>query len=148
QRADARRVRARRAGRRHLLRDDAGAGLRPVGAAGRRRRGGPRVPPMRAPRRTALPARHRRLHAPRRARRGAGRGARGAGSRWMTAVTALILAGRGGARLERTLASVAWAGRRTVWDPDGRLARATLPANVTCVREAGEAAADGWLLLL
>ena len=63
QRAHARRLRARRAGRGGVLRHHAGARLRSVGRAGDGRRGRSRVPAVRPPRRATLPARHRGLHA-------------------------------------------------------------------------------------
>jgi hypothetical protein len=63
------------------------------------------------------------------------------------AVAAMVLASRGGARLERALASVAWADERLVLDPTGRLTEETLPAGVRRARAAADADAP-WLLLL
>jgi hypothetical protein len=66
-------------------------------------------------------------------------------------VAAVVLGARGGARLARTLASVAWAAERVVLDPAGRLVAEPLPADVRCVSEAVEPAdaTDApWLLLL
>jgi hypothetical protein len=67
----------------------------------------------------------------------------------MTApVAALVLASRGGARLEEALASVAWASERLVLDPARRLAGSTSPALVVRGREPADAASAPWLLLL
>jgi hypothetical protein len=63
------------------------------------------------------------------------------------AVSALVLASRGGARLARALASVAWADERLVWDPARRLAPGDVPAGARV--EHGEPAPSGdWVLLL
>jgi hypothetical protein len=68
----------------------------------------------------------------------------------VTEVTAIVLGNRGGGRLARALASVAWAGERVVLDPADRLAGERLPAGVRRHRGArpGEAAGAPWLLLL
>jgi hypothetical protein len=63
----------------------------------------------------------------------------------VTPLDALVLVHRGGAALERTLASVAWAQRRYFLDPAGVLAAADWPAGVE--RWPGSGAA-GWVLLL
>lgn len=42
-------------------------------------------------------------------------------------VTAVVLTARGGARLARATASVAWADERIVWDPAGRLGAGAVP---------------------
>src|SRR5437764_3592593 len=120
-------MRARRAGRRGLLRDDARARIRTVGRGDDGDRGGPRVPAVRAPRRTSLSPRDGGLHAPRaagvrpRGDPGGARGGRappGAGGGVITApVAAVVVASRRGARLERALGSVAWAEERVVVDP-------------------------------
>ena len=63
---------------------------------------------------------------------------------------AVVLGSRGGGRLARALASVAWAGERVVLDPANRLAVEELPAGVR--RQRGRRPADvtraPWLLLL
>jgi hypothetical protein len=65
-------------------------------------------------------------------------------------VCAVVLGSRGGGRLARALASVAWAGERVVLDPANRLAAEEVPAGVR--RERGPRPADvtraPWLLLL
>jgi hypothetical protein len=65
-------------------------------------------------------------------------------------VCAVVLGSRGGGRLERALASIAWAGERIVLDPANRLAAEALPAGVR--RERGPRPEDvtsaPWLLLL
>src|SRR3989442_904178 len=127
--------------------------------AGRSRGGGEsRLPPVRPPRRPALPARHRGLHAARRAGGRAGGGPRGARGRAgrsrarMTAsledVAAVVLASRGGARLASALDGVAWAGERIVLDPAGRPGAEPLPDGVRWAGEPAEAARAAWLLLL
>ena len=63
------------------------------------------------------------------------------------AVAAMVLASHGGARLERALASVAWADERLVIDPAGRLTEEALPPGVRRARAAADADAP-WLLLL
>jgi hypothetical protein len=63
---------------------------------------------------------------------------------------AVVLGSRGGSRLARALASVAWAGERVVLDPANRLTAEALPALVR--RQRGTRPADvtelPWLLLL
>jgi hypothetical protein len=68
----------------------------------------------------------------------------------VTEVTAVVLGTRGGGRLARALASVAWAGERVVLDPADRLAAERLPAGVRLHRgvRLGEATRASWLLLL
>jgi hypothetical protein len=65
-------------------------------------------------------------------------------------VCALVLGSRGGGRLARALASVAWAGERVVLDPANRLAAEALPGGVR--RERRPRPADvtraPWLLLI
>src|SRR5207244_1644636 len=63
-------------------------------------------------------------------------------------VAAVVLASRGGARLERALDSVAWAGERIVLDPAGRLGTEPLPSGVRRGGDPAEAAAAPWLLLV
>ena len=63
-------------------------------------------------------------------------------------VAAIVLASRGGARLERSLDSVAWAGERIVLDPAGRLGAEPLPQGVLRGGDPAQAAAAPWLLLL
>jgi hypothetical protein len=66
-------------------------------------------------------------------------------------LAAAVLAAMGGARLERTLASVGWARERIVVDPAARLDGRSLPADVRhVVRPAGpaELGSAEWLLLL
>lgn len=63
----------------------------------------------------------------------------------MTTVAALVVAHRGGAALEQTLASVEWAQPRWLLDPAGALSPEAWPADVE--RWAGSAA-GGWVLLL
>jgi len=63
-------------------------------------------------------------------------------------VAAVVLAGRGGIRLERALDSVTWAPRRVVVDPAARLAAQTLPPGVEHVPSLAEVADAAWLLLL
>ncbi|HZP41306.1 MAG TPA: hypothetical protein VFD84_07325 [Candidatus Binatia bacterium] len=65
-------------------------------------------------------------------------------------LAAVVLAGAGGARLARTLASVAWADERAVLDPTGALAGAELPAGVARVGGAvpGDAIRAPWVLAL
>src|SRR5262249_24593352 len=137
------------------------ARLRAVGGAQRGRRGGSRLPSVRSPRRTAVPARHRGLHAPDPPRRGARGGARVArdaaqrGERGVTTgevpVLAVVVATRGGTRLEAALTSVEWASERAVLDPVGRVTPAQLPRGVRLGHDAGSLATLGsaaWLLLL
>src|SRR5207247_10532837 len=155
-RAHAPRLRARRPGGGGLLRPHTRARLRAVGPARVRGGGRSRLPPVRPPRRPALPARHRGLHAARRAggRAGGGpRGARGGAGRSrarMTAsladVAAVVLASRGGARLPSPLDGVPWAGERIVLDPAGRLGAEPLPDGVRWAEEPAEAARAAWLL--
>jgi hypothetical protein len=68
----------------------------------------------------------------------------------VTEVSAVVLGNRGGTRLARALASVAWAGERVVLDPADRLVGERLPAGVCRHRGArpGEAGHAPWLLLL
>src|SRR6266566_3145018 len=158
QRAHAHRLRARRPGGGGLLRHHTRARLRAVGSARGRGGGRSRLPPVRPPRRPALPARHRGLHAARRAGGRAGGGPRGARGRAgrsrarMTAsladVAAVVLASRGGARLASALDGVAWAGERIVLDPAGRLGGEPLPDGVRWAGEPAEAARAAWLLLV
>jgi hypothetical protein len=64
-------------------------------------------------------------------------------------IGAVVLAARGGASLERSLASVGWAAERVVLDPATRLAAEALPAGV--VRgglDPGALTRSPWLLLL
>jgi len=66
-------------------------------------------------------------------------------------VTAVVLAARGGARLARAAASVAWADERVVWDPAGRLEPGAIPPATRHVTGAHALATLGtapWLLLL
>jgi hypothetical protein len=66
-------------------------------------------------------------------------------------VTALVLGSRGGARLNRALASVAWTGDRIVLDPAGRLGEEPLPPSVRRLVDAAracEVTRAPWLLLL
>ena len=66
-------------------------------------------------------------------------------------VAAVVLAARGGARLARTLASVAWAGERLVVDPARQLAGAALPPGVARLDRPDEVSGRTrapWLLLL
>jgi hypothetical protein len=66
-------------------------------------------------------------------------------------VAALVLGARGGARLARALASVAWAAERIVVDPAERLAVEALPGGVRRAAGAGDPAAmasASWLLVL
>jgi hypothetical protein len=66
-------------------------------------------------------------------------------------VTAIVLAALGGARLERSLASVAWAGERVVLDPAGQVDARVVPPGVRHVASAARPAELGsapWLLLL
>ena len=74
----------------------------------------------------------------------------GGGPGTVTEVSAVVLGNRGGERLARALASVAWAGDRVVLDPADRLAGERLPAGVRRHRGArpGEATRAPWLLLL
>src|SRR6266403_2178928 len=158
QRAHAHRDRARRPGGGGLLRHHTRARLRAVGSARGRGGGRSRLPPVRPPRRPALPARHRGLHAARRAGGRAGGGPRGARGRAgrsrarMTAslenVAAVVLASRGGACLASALDGVAWAGERIVLDPAGRLGAEPLPDGVRWAEEPAEAARAAWLLLV
>jgi hypothetical protein len=66
-------------------------------------------------------------------------------------VLAVVVATRGGSRLEPVLASVSWARERAVLDPLGELSATALPASVRLGRDAGAIAALGsapWVLLL
>lgn len=66
-------------------------------------------------------------------------------------VTAIVLAARGGARLARAAASVAWADERVVWDPAGRLEPAAVPPGTRHVAGNHRLATLGtapWLLVL
>src|SRR5262249_62191780 len=66
-------------------------------------------------------------------------------------VLAVVVATRGGTRLEAALASVEWARERAVLDPVGEVTPAQLPAGVRLGRDAGSLATLGsaaWLLLL
>src|SRR5262249_37860082 len=124
-------------------------------------RGGSRLPSVRSPRRTAVPARHRGLHAPDPPRRGARGGARVArdaaqrGERGVTTgdgpVLAVGVGARGGTRLEAALARAEWDSERAVLDPVGDVTPAQLPPGVRLGRDAGSLATLGsasWLLLL
>ncbi len=67
------------------------------------------------------------------------------------AVLAVVVATRGGARLDAVLASLAWAGERAVLDVTGDVSPAQLPSGVRLGRDAAAVAALGtapWLLLL
>lgn len=67
------------------------------------------------------------------------------------AVAAVVVGARGGERLARTLASVAWAADRVVLDPAGRLAAASVPPGVrthTGPMHPSDVATAPWLLLL
>lgn len=67
------------------------------------------------------------------------------------AVLAVVLATRGGTRLERALASVPWARERAVLDPAGDVAAGALPAGVRLGRDVTALATLGdapWVLLL
>lgn len=69
----------------------------------------------------------------------------------MRSVAAIVLAAMGGARLERSLAGVAWAAERIVLDPAARLDGRGLPPGVHHVARAVPPAELGgaeWLLLL
>src|SRR5207247_707162 len=157
-RAHAPRLRARRPGGGGLLRPHTRARLRAVGPARVRGGGRSRLPPVRPPRRPALPARHRGLHAAGRAGGRAGGGPRGARGRArrrrarMTAsledVAAVVLASRGAPRLAAALDGVAWAGERIVLDPAGRLGAEPLPEGVRRANEPADAARAAWLLLV
>ncbi len=66
-------------------------------------------------------------------------------------VAAVVLAAMGGARLERTLASVAWARERVVLDPAVRIDGHELPAGVRYVARPApliDLGAEDWLLLV
>jgi hypothetical protein len=63
----------------------------------------------------------------------------------VTSLDVLVVVHRGGAVLERTLASVAWARRRYLLDPAGVLAPGERPAGAEALPMSGDA---GWLLLL
>jgi len=65
-------------------------------------------------------------------------------------VAVVVLAGRGGARLARALASVEWAEERVVLDPAGRLDAEPLPPGVRRERgaEAAAAVSAPWLLFV
>jgi len=62
-------------------------------------------------------------------------------------VAAVVLASRGGPRLEAALASVAWAPERIVLDPARHLGDRPLPTGVRRAHDVADAAAP-WLLLL
>jgi hypothetical protein len=66
----------------------------------------------------------------------------------MSSVAAIVLASRGGPRLEAALASVAWASERIVLDPAGRVEGHPLPPGVRRGGEPVDAASAPWLLLL
>lgn len=67
----------------------------------------------------------------------------------MTApVTAVVLGSRGGNRLRRALASVAWARERVVLDPANRLAGESLPAGVARTADASAVTSAPWILVL
>ena len=66
-------------------------------------------------------------------------------------VTAIVLAARGGARLARAAASVAWADERIVWDPAARLEAAAAPSGARYATGAHAIATLGtarWILVL
>src|SRR5262245_66381965 len=66
-------------------------------------------------------------------------------------VLAVVVATRGGTRLEAALASAEWASERAVLDPVGDVTPAQLPPGVRLGRDAGSLATLGsasWLLLL
>jgi len=66
-------------------------------------------------------------------------------------VLAVVVATRGGTRLDAALASVDWARERAVLDPVGEITPAQLPPDVRLGRDSGSLAALGsaaWLLLL
>ena len=66
-------------------------------------------------------------------------------------VAALVLAAMGGARLERSLASVAWARERVVLDPSARVDGRELPAGVRYVARPApliDLGSADWLLLV
>jgi len=67
-----------------------------------------------------------------------------------TTLAAIVLATRGGARLDAALARLAWADARIVLDPAGAVAEASLPAGVSRLEDASriDAAPAGWLVLL
>jgi hypothetical protein len=67
----------------------------------------------------------------------------------MSSVTALVLAGRGGPRLARTLESIDWVRDRVVWDMTGRLPPGVLPPGVRhIVGPPHDVESEGWILLL
>lgn len=66
----------------------------------------------------------------------------------LKSVAAVVLASRGGARLERALDSVAWAAERIVLDPGGRVDLRRLPDDVRRGGDFSEVASAPWLLLL
>jgi len=73
-----------------------------------------------------------------------------ASGRWPS-IVAIVLAATGGARLERSLASVAWARERIVLDPAARLGGRELPPgvrHVACAAPVEELGSTDWLLLL
>jgi hypothetical protein len=64
-------------------------------------------------------------------------------------IAAVVLAARGGASLERSLASVGWAAERVVLDPAARLEGEALPRGVVRGRlDPGSLTRSPWLLLL
>jgi len=64
-------------------------------------------------------------------------------------IAAVVVASRGARRLERSLASVAWAEERIVLDPAGRVGAEALPPGVRLSGEdPGASSGSPWLLLL